>query len=155
MSSLKAKADDATTPEAREKYLNVMQRAQDMSESIKHAIVLLQIAKNATVPQEATALKDFTKVADKKEEPKTQDMKEQEKEAVDSSSVPAIVMKQATIIKPDKTSAIPEISYSSSDEDDFYDCDDDDDVSDVEAEKEKEGTSPVSVNSALISLRLF
>ena len=31
-----------------------MRRAQDMSESIKHAIVLLQIAKNATVPHEAT-----------------------------------------------------------------------------------------------------
>ena len=62
------------------------------------------------------------------------------------SAVPMIVTKQAkslrkltieyvaqtffsfqATLKPDKTSAIPEISYSSSDEDDFFDCDDEDD----------------------------
>ena len=51
VSALKNKIDDPeTTPEAKAKYEDIAEKAVAMTESIKHGIVLLQIAKNATIP---------------------------------------------------------------------------------------------------------
>ena len=51
VSALKNKMDDPeTTPEAKAKYEDIAEKAVAMTESIKHGIVLLQIAKNATIP---------------------------------------------------------------------------------------------------------
>ena len=41
----------------------VVQKAADMAESVKHAIVLLQIAKNATIPQQQEKVKEFRSAA--------------------------------------------------------------------------------------------
>lgn len=60
---LQEKADGAETEEARRQYESIVKRAKEMAESIKHAIVVLQIAKNATLPQEVNAIKDFTSAA--------------------------------------------------------------------------------------------
>ncbi len=44
---------------AKQQYEGVLRRANEMAESIKQAIVLLQIAKNATAPEEPGAVKEF------------------------------------------------------------------------------------------------
>jgi hypothetical protein len=44
---------------ARQQYDSVLKRATDMTESIKQAIVLLQIAKNASMPVEPGPVKEF------------------------------------------------------------------------------------------------
>ena len=43
----------------KKQYETVLKRVTEMAESIKQAIVLLQIAKNATVPDEPGAVKEF------------------------------------------------------------------------------------------------
>ena len=58
---LQTKASASETAESKAHYEGILAKARDMAESIKHAIVLLQIAKNATVPEEAPTVKDFTK----------------------------------------------------------------------------------------------
>lgn len=43
------------------RYLAIVSKTRDVTESIKHAIVLLQIAKNATLPEAAAGqAKDFS-----------------------------------------------------------------------------------------------
>ena len=62
---LEAKSAAAeTTEEARRKYASVLIRANEMVESIKQAIVLLQIAKNAAAPDEPGAVKEFNGALD-------------------------------------------------------------------------------------------
>ena len=62
---LEAKSAAAeATEEARRKYASVLIRANEMVESIKQAIVLLQIAKNAAAPDEPGALKEFNGALD-------------------------------------------------------------------------------------------
>merc|ERR1711981_1355038 len=57
VSALKNKIDDPeTTPEAHSKYEDIAEKAVAMTESIKHGIVLLQIAKNATLPEGGTTV---------------------------------------------------------------------------------------------------
>ena len=53
-----------TAEEARRKYASVLIRANEMVESIKQAIVLLQIAKNAAAPDEPGAIKEFNGAID-------------------------------------------------------------------------------------------
>ena len=43
--------DPETSSEAKTKYEEIAEKAIGMTESIKHGIVLLQIAKNATLPE--------------------------------------------------------------------------------------------------------
>ena len=43
--------DPETSSEAKAKYEEIAEKAIGMTESIKHGIVLLQIAKNATLPE--------------------------------------------------------------------------------------------------------
>ena len=62
---LEAKSAAAeTAEEARRKYASVLIRANEMVESIKQAIVLLQIAKNAAAPDEPGAIKEFNGAID-------------------------------------------------------------------------------------------
>ena len=62
---LEAKSAAAeTAEEARRKYASVLIRANEMVESIKQAIVLLQIAKNAAAPDEPGAVKEFNGAID-------------------------------------------------------------------------------------------
>ena len=65
MARLEAKSAAAeTAEEARRKYASVLIRANEMVESIKQAIVLLQIAKNAAAPDEPGAIKEFNGAID-------------------------------------------------------------------------------------------
>ena len=62
---LEAKSAAAeTAEEARRQYASVLIRANEMVESIKQAIVLLQIAKNAAAPDEPGAVKEFNGAID-------------------------------------------------------------------------------------------
>lgn len=122
-----------------------MKRAVDMSESIKHAIVLLQIAKNATIPNVGVNSVVVPSNAGEESVDTRKDMSspiEVVKRKTDGSELPRsndIVLgieegsevkedgrtaKVEIPVKLDKTSAIPEISYSSSDDDDFFDAED-------------------------------
>ncbi len=62
VSFLRTKCNEATSEDARSKYEKILKGAHDMSESIKHAIVLLQIAKNAALPSDTNSgpVKNFT-----------------------------------------------------------------------------------------------
>ena len=56
VAALKDKIDDPdASPEAKAKYEDIAEKTVAMTESIKHAIVLLQIAKNATLPEQGSA----------------------------------------------------------------------------------------------------
>lgn len=55
VSALKVKIDDPEiSTEAKSKYEEIAENAIAMTEAIKHGIVLLQIAKNATLPEIST-----------------------------------------------------------------------------------------------------
>ena len=57
-------AASETAEEARRQYASVLIRANEMVESIKQVIVLLQIAKNAAAPDEPGAVKEFNGAID-------------------------------------------------------------------------------------------
>lgn len=63
VANIKNKSEDQNAvAEVKDTFETVVKKAQDMTESIKHAIVLLQIAKNAALPAESTTgtVKDFS-----------------------------------------------------------------------------------------------
>lgn len=155
VAQIQKKADEAETADARSKYQGVLAQAKDVTESIKHAIVLLQIAKNAALPEANTGqVKDFTNSASMDPHQGQQGAQgssvaiptiqapSSSASALASGGTPKVVKrreqpagielgtevkeKSSQLLKPDKKSAIPEISYSSSDDDDFFDAEDDD-----------------------------
>jgi len=155
---LEAKSAAAeTAEEARRQYASVLIRANEMVESIKQAIVLLQIAKNAAAPDEPGAVKEFNGAIDaltksgrgegnviavnevgemtgnKLEDSRSGGEEKAVTKAPDTATASGAIGAAATAtghLKPDKKSAIPEISYSSSDDDDFYDAEDQEDEED-------------------------
>ena len=117
----------------------VVERVNDMVETVKHAIVLLQIAKNASCPEDGKGVVtvqraggsdlDNGSVGEEVVEVETADNRSVSSKDLQASSSPKIrtaAQKQlsATLKNP---STIPAVSYSSSDddEDDFYDAQDD------------------------------
>ena len=156
ITALKVKIDDPdTTPEAKAMYEEIAEKAVQMTESIKHGIVLLQIAKNATLPHGGTNLSqvDFvhphSPIPEAHESPITRPHRPSTKVLAaiedtfsDLNVETGIEMgaecqekKSASTsrgssprIKPLKAStAIPTISYSSSEDEDFFDAEEDDD----------------------------
>ncbi len=157
VASLKVKAESPDqSEEARARYERVLVGAQEMAESVKHAIVLLQIAKNAAVPETPNAVKDLSHVQKQQQQQKVlgQDSGETDSDAGEqadgghtvaapSSEVVATMVSPPKVsssasLKPDKKSTgIPEISYSSSDDDDdFFDAEEEDED---EADAEERG----------------
>ncbi len=144
---LKTKLESAATEEAKARYEKVLREAQEMAESVKHAIVVLQIAKNTAAPQETAAVKDLTQLHHQQQQQQQQEQQQKQQNPVGIPEAGKVVnvtedkppqVAGATLVRPDKTSAIPEISYSSSDDDDFYDAkdeDEDDETSDEEEVK--------------------
>jgi len=125
--------------EGGEVYQPLVERVNDMVETVKHAIVLLQIAKNASCPGEddgqLAQVHESSRSSDGGGEEGVEEAKENRAETDSRSSLssprrsPAIiprnvVAKSASLKNP---STIPAVSYSSSDddEDDFFDAQDD------------------------------
>ena len=118
----------------------VVERVNDMVETVKHAIVLLQIAKNASCPEDGEGMVtvqragggsdlDNGSVGEEVVEEETADtlsVSSKDLQASPSPKIRTAAQKQlsATLKNP---STIPALSYSSSDddEDDFYDAQDD------------------------------
>jgi len=151
--ALQKRASEATESEARDKLEAVAQRALDVTESIKHAIVLLQIAKNAAVPQphiQTVQVQSSDIMVDgshvnfgiemgnecreqvKHADGAGEDVKSCSTTILNAPVLPGLpVVGSAPSSKQIKTSAIPEISYSSSEEDDdFFDAEEDEDAAD-------------------------
>jgi len=123
-----------------EVYQPLVERVNDMVETVKHAIVLLQIAKNASCPGEddgqLAQVHESSRSSDGAGEEGAEEARESRAETSSRSSLsshsprrsPAImrnvVAKSASLKNP---STIPAVSYSSSDddEDDFFDAQDD------------------------------
>jgi len=125
--------------EGGEVYQPLVERVNDMVETVKHAIVLLQIAKNASCPGEDDAqlaqVHQSIGSSDGLGEEGVEEARENRADTSSRSSLssprrsPAIiprnvVAKSASLKNP---STIPAVSYSSSDddEDDFFDAQDD------------------------------
>lgn len=124
--------------EGGEVYQPLVERVNDMVETVKHAIVLLQIAKNASCPSDEEAqlaqVHESTRSSEGTECESAEDSRENRAETDSRSSLssprrsPAnmrsVVVKSASLKNP---STIPAVSYSSSDddEDDFFDAQDD------------------------------
>ena len=69
VASLKIKIDDPeTTTEAKTKYEEIAEKAIAMTETIKHGIVLLQIAKNATLPDGSIPALDYARTDSKEQD---------------------------------------------------------------------------------------
>jgi len=117
----------------------LVERVNDMVETVKHAIVLLQIAKNASCPGEddgqLAQVHESSRSSDGGGEEGVEEARENRAETDSRSSLssprrsPAIIprnvaAKSASLKNP---STIPAVSYSSSDddEDDFFDAQDD------------------------------
>ena len=114
----------------------VVERVNDMVETVKHAIVLLQIAKNASCPEDGEVVAavqradvDNGSVGEEVVEEEGNDnlsVNSRDPQASPSPKMRTEAQKQlsATLKNP---STIPAVSYSSSDddEDDFYDAQDD------------------------------
>ena len=125
--------------EGEEECKVVVERVNDMVETVKHAIVLLQIAKNASCPEDGEGMVtvqraggsdlDNGSVGEEVVEEEIADNLSVSSKDIQASPSPKIrtaAQKQlsATLKNP---STIPAVSYSSSDddEDDFYDAQDD------------------------------
>ena len=154
ITALKVKIDDPeTSAEAKAMYEEIADKAVQMTESIKHGIVLLQIAKNASLPNGPTiSTVDYaqpipeehsspvsrpttranTRVLAALEDTFT-DLNvetgiELGAECQEKKSASTSRGSSPSHLKPLKTSsAIPTISYSSSEDEDFFDAEDDDD----------------------------
>lgn len=181
VAALKVKIDDPeATNEARAKYEEIAEKAIAMTESIKHGIILLQIAKNATLPDGSQSsgggvgggamikiqpqIQSDNPSMESKGSPVSRPSSKQSSKV----SMAAVFTDGGTMIetgielgaeckeqqnkmkklptpsppstktsspnlKPLKTSAVPEISYSSSEDEDFYDAEDDDDEDEDES----------------------
>lgn len=161
VAALKVKIDDPlSSPDAKAKYEEIAEKAIAMTESIKHGIVLLQIAKNATIPEGSVAAIDLAQVSSSQQQvdsasthrspvsrPSASKMKApfeipfsdgnietgiemgaECKEKVQQRQEPKFIGGQASPnLKPLKSTAIPEISYSSSEDEDFFDAEEDED----------------------------
>jgi len=124
--------------EGGEVYQPLVERVHDMVETVKHAIVLLQIAKNASCPGEEDGqlamVHGATSGSDGVEGEGVEEARETRVDTDSRSSlssprrspanIRSAVTKSASLKNP---STIPAVSYSSSDddEDDFYDAQDD------------------------------
>jgi len=124
--------------EGGEVYQPLVERVHDMVETVKHAIVLLQIAKNASCPGEEDVqlamVHGATSGSDGVEGEGVEEARETRVDTDSRSSlssprrspanIRSAVTKSASLKNP---STIPAVSYSSSDddEDDFYDAQDD------------------------------
>ncbi len=185
VAALKEKVDDPeASPEARAKYEDIAEKTHAMTESIKHAIVLLQIAKNATLPEQGSSVpikaslvqapnsshailgspvsrpssqpkKDgFAALVGAQDHIETgielgaeckekvhhsdnqgrqghhhvhqQEMQQQQQSAM--RQVSPKPNSSSASLKPLKTSGVPEISYSSSEDEDFFDAEDDEEM---------------------------
>jgi len=165
VAALKFKIDDPeTSSEAKTKYEEIAEKAIGMTESIKHGIVLLQIAKNATLPEvqfKAKQQSDREQSVSPKQSPVSRPGAKHKHApkvisaientfTIDSNIETGIVigtecqeLQQKSSkspgssagspnLKPLKTTAIPEISYSSSEDEDFFDAEEDDSDDDVD-----------------------
>eukprot|EP00092_Neocalanus_flemingeri_P029573 GFUD01032119.1.p1 GENE.GFUD01032119.1~~GFUD01032119.1.p1 ORF type:complete len:687 (+),score=218.93 GFUD01032119.1:36-2096(+) len=119
-------------------YQPLVERVNDMVETVKHAIVLLQIAKNASCPGEEEQLALVHGATGGSEGAEGESVEEARESRAETDSIrsslssprrsPAhirsAVAKSTSLKNP---STIPAVSYSSSDddEDDFYDAQDD------------------------------
>jgi len=149
MSKLKERSESSGCEEVKQRCERVLAGAAEMAESVKHAIVLLQIAKNAAAPAEAgtDVVKVFqsTSVASESAMPPQIDslVATAKGDEVDApvvevkNKVPVIIPATTSSVPLPprvassaalKAAAIPEVSYSSSeDDDDFFDAEDDED----------------------------
>jgi len=124
--------------EGGEAYKPLVERVNDMVETVKHAIVLLQIAKNASCPpaDDSQLAQIHENVrgregADEGVEEATENRMETDSRSSHSSprrspaNMRSVVANKTASLK--NPSTIPAVSYSSSDddEDDFFDCQDD------------------------------
>ena len=191
--ALKVKIDDPqTTPEDREKYEDIAEKAVAMTESIKHGIVLLQIAKNATIP-EASAANNSTsglelsthEVASNQLEDASRDSPvsrpsrssigkttpkvmaaienpfsdanietgielgsecQEKQQSSSQKSTPSASL----VSHPFKSADVPVISYSSSEDEDFFDAEDDEDDEAVTAASGDLRTPPATLDLSSI-----
>lgn len=136
--SQNAELEQQVDMEGGEVYQPLVERVNNMVETVKHAIVLLQIAKNASCPEEEDGqlaqVHGGSRNSDGVEGEGVEEAKETRGATSSRSSLssprrsPAmmrnVVAKSASLKNP---STIPAVSYSSSDddEDDFFDAQDD------------------------------
>ncbi|XP_040573447.1 oxysterol-binding protein-related protein 9 [Lepeophtheirus salmonis] len=99
---------------------NLLKKADNMTESIKHAIVLLQITKNAILPQSAG--KECPKIIQKDSVVSDEvDNQGNQERAYRVGKEGLLIANSGTL---NKAHTIPECSYSSSEDEDFYDAED-------------------------------
>lgn len=133
---LQTRMEATESEQSRAELENVILKAQDMSEVMKHAIVLLQIAKNASLPSAVTTGEPKTVSEDGKSISSTQgpgDIDGSPGVKIDrvagaAGNVPSTLEIGQDILENAKklgvkAELIPECSYSSSDDDDdFFDA---------------------------------
>jgi len=161
--ALQDQADQSEEEGRKDQYLNLTARVNGMVETVKHAIVLLQIAKNASCPSEE-ATKEFSTSSavdnrvDGVAPSKVEDGVEEGSECSEPSGRNQTLNgSPRTNIKAHLqiSSNIPAVSYSSSDDDDddFYDAQDDILASKAQGlNYEPETTVPTSVENPVSPL---
>ncbi|XP_054162593.1 oxysterol-binding protein-related protein 9-like isoform X2 [Oppia nitens] len=113
---LDQKIDNTTNESEKEKLLVIKAKTLTLLDGIKHTIVLLQIAKNTTHPVNGLFTESSATTT-----------------TLDSSTNSSIAEELSTVVnnsnenqlntsKSSNTDTVPEVSYSSSDDDDFYDA---------------------------------
>lgn len=149
---LTKKAEIASEEEKREKYVALSDKVNDMVESVKHAIVLLQIAKNASCPQTEESILVHSSVQKTSQDNISHRMEDAVEDGVEEGSEcqennkekminkmsslglstssnlsPTLLVSPHQGIVGHHSADIPAVSYSSSDDDDddFFDAQDD------------------------------
>ena len=176
IAALKVKIDDPeTSAEAKATYEEIAEKAVQMTESIKHGIVLLQIAKNASLPHGANLstvdyvhhpspiTEEHSSPVSRPQRANTRVLAALEDTFTDLNVETGIELgaecqeKKSTTstslgsspshLKPIKSSsAIPTISYSSSEDEDFFDAEEDDDDEPVTAPEMKTPPPPATLD---------
>merc|ERR1711962_489651 len=157
VAALKVKIDDPeTSSEAKAKYEEIAEKAIGMTESIKHGIVLLQIAKLKQGPKVISAIENTFTIDGNIETGIEMGSECQELQQKSSKSPGSSVASVGSPnLKPLKTTAIPEISYSSSEDEDFFDAeedDDDDETSDVTEMRTPPPQPPTTLDLSAIAI---